>query len=302
MLMNKEAHEASKTIRVVINKKHKIKYSNIDNQEAIQYLEQLDVLEKLTENLPIEYSIGYYYVSIDKISIVGQSYYFITACFKAPECQNCKNILIDTATGLYNRNCWESIKSNISFYPKLQSFSLILIDIDNMKEINDMYGHLTGDKVIQIVGQAIKRSIRVENDLGIRYGGDEFIVLLSDQNDKAAGKVIERIREQIDKVAAIEGLNIQISAGVAYNDRLVNLEEMIEMADKNLYKEKDMKRGKKKQLEECNKLAKKIEEIRDKLNGKITKGDKILTSAEILELSQRLDKLIVEYLEWYEHK
>jgi len=300
--MNNEDYNTHNMIRVVINKRHKIKYSNIDEQEAIQYLEQLNVLDKLAEEMPVEYSIGYYYVTIDKTRIAGQGCYFITATFKAPECENCRNIQIDIATGLYNRNCWESIKSNISFYPKLQNFSLILIDIDNMKEINDIHGHLTGDKAIKIVGQAIKRSIRVESDLGIRYGGDEFIVLLANQNGKAAEKVIERIREQIDKVAASEGLDIQISAGVAYNDRTVDIEKIIEMADKNLYKEKEMKKGKKKQYDEYNNLIKEIEEIRKELDVKVNNEDKKLTSADILELSQRLDILIVKYLEWCERK
>ena len=70
-----------------------------------------------------------------------------------------------------------------------------------MKAINDVFGHLTGDRVIEIVGHAIKNNIREDRDIGIRYGGDEFIVLFANNCQDAAGKVIEKIRKDIDKRA-----------------------------------------------------------------------------------------------------
>lgn len=296
--MYRKDNKANKIIYIIVNEKWEIQSANIDNQVASQYLKELKVLDKLIKKLPVEYSLEDYDVYIDSIDIIGQVYYLITAILKYPQCKNCRDVLIDTATGLYNKKYLEQIKSGMMFYPSMQNFSLILIDIDDMKAINDELGHLTGDRVIEIVGQAIKNSIRKE-DLGIRYGGDEFIVLLSNQKDNKAEKVIDRIRREINKKAVKEELNIQISVGVAYSgDCSASLEDMIEMADKELYIEKSIKKEQKERNSKgSSDLLKELEDIRNKLNGKAIQENKILTSAEILELSQKLDKLIVRYLE-----
>jgi len=295
--MYRKDHEVSKIIHIIVNEKYEIQSANIDNQVASQYLKKLNVSDKLIEKLPAEYGLDDYNIFIDRINIAGKVYYQIIAIPKYPQCKNCRDMLIDTATGLYNKNYLEQIKSGVMICPRRQSFSLILIDIDNLKAVNDEFGHLMGDRVIEIVGQAIKNSIRKEWDLGIRYGGDEFIILLSNQRDNNAKKVISRIRQEINKMAVKEGMNIQISAGVAHSDCLVSLEDMIEMADKDLYIEKKIKKDKKERNGRSQDLLKELEEIRDKLNGKAIQNNKILTSAEILELSQKLDKLIVKYLE-----
>ncbi|SDW84309.1 diguanylate cyclase (GGDEF) domain-containing protein [Tepidimicrobium xylanilyticum] len=100
---------------------------------------------------------------------------------------------------------------------------------------------MAGDGVIKIVGQSIKRNIRKE-DLGIRYGGDEFLILLFNQDKRAAKKVIERIRKEINELNAGQRISIQISAGVAYYNSLINVGDIIKMADRDLYKEKQMKK------------------------------------------------------------
>lgn len=234
-------------------------------------------------------------MTINKIIIANQKYYVITIDSNN---YKCSKVLVDSVTGLYNRNYWKQINDgSIYHHPySKKDFSLIFIDIDNLKEINDTFRHLVGDKAIEIVGQAIKNSIRKE-DLGIRYGGDEFIILLFNQHKKAAKRVTERVRREIRKLAVEQGMNIQISVGIACTDCLVDLEDMIKMADKNLYKEKEKKKEQKGQNNKVNNLAKEIREIRDELNRKIDGKSKIFTSTEILELSQKLDKLIVNYLE-----
>jgi diguanylate cyclase (GGDEF)-like protein len=220
----------------------------------------------------------------------------ITAVLEYPECENCRKALTDAVTGLYNRNYWEQIISEVTLHPRTQNFSLILIDVDNLKEINDTYGHMAGDKAIEIVGQAIKKSIRKE-DAGLRYGGDEFIILLFNQDKKAAYKVIERIRREINESAAEQGMNIQISAGVAYYDSLRNMGDIIKMADRNLYKEKRVKKSKEKQnSEKLKHLLREIEKLRDELNKKVTQHDKGINNEETLKLSQKLDELITRYL------
>lgn len=292
--MHKERYGTEEIIQIVLNHENKIQYSSINNGEAYNYLKKLHIFDRLSESSYVQFSYGKRWVTINKIIIANQKYYVITIDSNN---YKCSKLLIDSVTGLYNRNYWQQINDG-SIYHHLYSkkdFSLIFIDIDNLKEINDTFGHLVGDKAIEIVGQAIKNSIRKE-DLGIRYGGDEFIILLFNQHKKAAKRVTERVRREIRKLAVEQGMNIQISAGIACTDCLVDLEDMIKMADKNLYREKEKKKEQKGQNNEVNNLAKEIREIRDELNRKIDGKSKIFTSTEILELSQKLDKLIVNYL------
>ena len=292
--MYKERYGTEEIIQIVLNHENKIQDSNINNGEAYNYLKKLHIFDRLSESSYVQFSYGKRWVTINKIIIANQKHYVITIDSNN---YKCSKLLTDSVTGLYNRNYWQQINDS-SIYHHLYSkkdFSLIFIDIDNLKEINDTFGHLVGDKAIEIVGQAIKNSIRKE-DLGIRYGGDEFIILLFNQHKKATKRVTERVRREIRKLAVEQGMNIQISAGIACTDCLVDLEDMIKMADKNLYREKEKKKEQKGQNNEVNNLAKEIREIRDELNRKIDGKSKIFTSTEILELSQKLDKLIVNYL------
>ena len=283
-------------IRIVLDKGYDIQYASIDNQNAIEYLEKLGALHRLSDDLPVEYDLEDYHVTIDEVNITGNMYYVITAVLRHPKCENCRKALTDAVTGLYNRNYWEQIISGATFQPRTQNFSLILIDVDNLKEINDTYGHIAGDKAIKIVAKAIKRSIRKE-DLGIRYGGDEFMILFNNQDNKAADKVIERIRKEINEIAAEHGMKIQISAGVACHDCLRDMEDIIKMADRDLYKEKQMKKSKERQNSEKLKyLLQEIEKLRDELNKKVTQEGKGINNEEALKLSQKLDELITRYL------
>lgn len=283
-------------IRIVLDKRYDIQYASIDNQNAIECLEKLEVLHRLSDDLPVEYDLEDYHVTIDEVNITGNMYYVITAVLEYPKCEDCRKALTDAVTGLYNRNYWEQIISDVTLHPRTQNFSLILIDVDNLKEINDNYGHMIGDKAIEIVAKAIKRSIRKE-DLGIRYGGDEFMILFNNQDNKAADKVIERIRREISELAAEHGMKIQISAGVACHDSLRDMEDIIKMADRDLYKEKQMKKSKERQNSEKLKyLLQEIEKLRDELNKKVTQEGKGINNEGALKLSQRLDELIVKHL------
>ena len=284
-------------IRIVLNKRHDIQYASIDNQNAIKYLEKLGDLYRLTDNFPIEYDLEDYNVTIDEVNITGKMYYVITAVLRHPKCKNCRKALTDAVTGLYNRNYWEQIISGATFQPRTQNFSLILIDVDNLKEINDTYGHIAGDKVIEIVGQAIKKCIRKE-DAGLRYGGDEFIILLFNQDKKAAYRVIERIRREINKLAAGQGMNIQISAGAAYyNSTKRNMGDLIKMADRDLYREKQMKKTKERHNSDKLKyLLMEMEKLRDELNKKVANGSKGINNEDTLKVSEKLDELITKYL------
>lgn len=116
----------------------------------------------------------------------------------------------DNLTGLFNQRYFyrkleeESYRANRQ---KGQVF-LILFDVDKFKAYNDTYGHLAGDKALQIVGKTIRESIRTHIDTGCRYGGDEFTIILPDINREQAIVVARRILNKLNEY------DIEISMGL----------------------------------------------------------------------------------------
>lgn len=124
---------------------------------------------------------------------------------------------------------------------KITNLTVILLDIDNFKKINDKYGHIIGDKALVLVANVIKNRLR-EIDLFARYGGEEFVILLLGANKISGYNIAEEIREKIASTPLIikgnKKLNITASFGVAELKREKNLRELIEKADKAMYKAK----------------------------------------------------------------
>lgn len=158
----------------------------------------------------------------------------------------------DKLTDTYNR--WyllERLKQISEKYKRLDTpFSIAIIDIDLFKDINDEFGHQAGDYVLKAFTDIIKKNIRSYDILG-RYGGEEFIIVLPGSKKKQASVLISRILKKITNTDFIydnQNITLQFSAGVADvcevgKDNL-DMEKLIELADKRLYKAKDMGRGK----------------------------------------------------------
>jgi diguanylate cyclase (GGDEF)-like protein len=120
------------------------------------------------------------------------------------------------------------------------NLSLIMCDIDYFKEVNDVYGHDAGDKVLIAVANLIKNTIRV-SDLPARWGGEEFLIVLPNANEKEAYAVAEKIRKNILDLIVEHGdinIDVTISLGVADIKRTKNVEELVKLADNYLYEAK----------------------------------------------------------------
>lgn len=153
-------------------------------------------------------------------------------------------VVRDHLTSVYNRRFVDErlpvdiVKATLAQQP----LSVIFIDIDNMKMINDVYGHAAGDVALKQVANAIGECVRTNMDWVARYGGDEFVVCLSNVGDDKARHIAEKIRRSIASIEMViqnEVVRITASLGVqsmSHSPRTA--EEMIRMADKKMYEEK----------------------------------------------------------------
>ncbi len=153
----------------------------------------------------------------------------------------------DGLTGVANRRYFVERVEEIFRHQKRRKFvfSLIVIDLDYFKNINDKYGHLVGDKVLQSVSSVINENIRSTDLIG-RYGGDEFVVLLIDYVERVSAETITLHCQKIDEIRSLfsehkieipQGfLSYSATFGVAmYEDGVNNFHALFEQADKALY-------------------------------------------------------------------
>lgn len=153
----------------------------------------------------------------------------------------------DYLTGLSNRRSFnERLEEELNRARRHKTeFSLLLCDLDNMKEINDKFGHLVGDKALQIVARIIEDNVR-QTDLVSRWGGDEFVVLLPETQFEGALNVGKKIAGLIKthKYPWMDKDNheLTISVGVACYPEFDSIVKLIQAADKLLYKKKENKK------------------------------------------------------------
>lgn len=146
----------------------------------------------------------------------------------------------DALTGLYNRRYFnDSLKKETKRSDRYGSFlSLILFDVDHFKKYNDTYGHPEGDKILCEIGRIIKSCIR-QTDLGCRYGGEEFAVILPQTSVKSAAAVAERIRKSVKAGTCDLNNGVTISAGISQYQSNQDIVEFIASSDIKLYKAKE---------------------------------------------------------------
>lgn len=145
----------------------------------------------------------------------------------------------DRLTNLWNRRyLYIRLGNKLKGLGKNNVLSLAIMDVDNFKSINDTFGHIFGDKVLKKVASVLQSSLR-KKDILVRWGGEEFIIILPETDLEGAKAVFDRIREKIETYDF--GCKITISGGIAFIDECIELDKLIEMADKALYKAKRSK-------------------------------------------------------------
>jgi diguanylate cyclase (GGDEF)-like protein len=148
-----------------------------------------------------------------------------------------KQAMTDALTGLYNHGYFQDrLDREIKLADRNNEVvSLILLDIDRMKKINDTHGHRSGDRVLSHVAALMLASVR-DVDVCARYGGEEFVVILPQCDRENATVVADRLRASVASKATNNGGQVTVSIGVAtYPSGAKSKDELVEMADRAMY-------------------------------------------------------------------
>ncbi|MDX1775268.1 MAG: diguanylate cyclase [Desulfobulbales bacterium] len=154
----------------------------------------------------------------------------------------------DGLTDLYNRRYFDSkiFEEARRAYRQNHELFLALLDVDNLKAINDKYGHPSGDKLLKSVGDIIKHCIREDVDWPFRYGGDEFCVILTQLSSQQALVTSQRFIEKFnEKKIPLTGLSIGLARFIRSRDKkwTDDIADLIKRADSALYKAKETGRN-----------------------------------------------------------
>lgn len=193
---------------------------------------------------------------IHGFSLIALQFITVTSCFSltiSASQQLAKKLAvqatIDSLTDIYNRRAFDelAVKEVFRAQREITPISLILMDIDLFKKVNDNYGHQVGDKVLQEFSLRLQRSLR-QYDILARYGGEEFVLLLPDSDSETATIIAEKLRTTIAYPIFLldDGTQLHITAsfGVATNQgEHIKWEQLMSLADKALYQAKESGRN-----------------------------------------------------------
>jgi diguanylate cyclase (GGDEF)-like protein len=192
-------------------------------------------LANIRENIPIIDD----YINTAKPEIVTKKLMYILE----------KSARTDGLTGLYNRKFLEELVQTIVAQAKRNSirYGILMIDIDYFKMVNDTHGHDVGDEAIRVIAQTLRENIR-SSDIAIRYGGEEFMILLYNCDDAYVTEIAEKIRvafsqKQISKNNITFSKTISIGASI-FPTQTENFWECVKYADISLYEAKNSGRNK----------------------------------------------------------
>jgi len=200
---------------------------NINDGEQVSFnVSNLDFVLKLSEFISMTVSNAILYEKTKKLSVT------------------------DGLTGISNRpNMEQALRSEFGRSMRYGApLSVVLLDVDHFKVVNDTYGHQKGDEILVAVASLLKKFCRA-NDIAARYGGEEFLMILPQSNAQGAFKIAERVREELMKLNFTgneSNFSVTTSCGVAELDRddMKNADQLISTADHALYEAKNGGRNK----------------------------------------------------------
>ena len=200
---------------------------NINDGEQVSFdVSNLDFVLKLSEFISMTVSNAILYEKTKKLSVT------------------------DGLTGISNRpNMEQTLRSEFERSMRYGApLSVVLLDVDHFKDVNDTYGHQKGDEILVAIASLLKKFCRA-NDIAARYGGEEFLMILPQSNAQGAFKIAERVREEIMKMSFVGNdskFSVTTSCGVAElnRDYMKNTDQLINVADNAMYEAKNSGRNK----------------------------------------------------------
>ncbi len=155
---------------------------------------------------------------------------------------------IDALTGLANRRELDAYLGQIQQGPPSTPLAIIMFDIDHFKLYNDRYGHPAGDECLRQVAATLRNSLRQGNDMVARFGGEEFVIVMTGANLHTAHRVAERMRQEVFELAIPHASSptaevITVSGGVAAADLDTDVQAILISADTALYQAKSAGRN-----------------------------------------------------------
>jgi diguanylate cyclase len=219
--VKKEISNASQNISETL-----IAQENLHLEDASNAYEEIEKLKKI--NLSLKMSLE---KAMRNIDLERQSLEKIKV-----------KVYRDSLTGLYLREYLQiKLKENLYYMERYgRIFSLFMIDVDDFKDINDKFGHQIGDNVLWQIGNLIKKNIR-SSDIPVRYGGDEFVILMPETDINSAKKVAEKFTDKMSKVIfkkKDEEFRVTFSIGLTCARKDDTLDSIMERVDAALYSSK----------------------------------------------------------------
>lgn len=243
-----EDEALGKPVRVIIPKKYHRKHENgmrrfikTGKAKLIGKVVEVEGVKKDCTLFPIEFSL---YASKSKKGFIFTAIIRDISERKYLE-KKLKDMAIrDSLTGMHNRHYFnEAIDREFERARRYRYFiSMMIIDVDKFKIINDNYGHAQGDLVLKGIAECLGKNLRA-SDMVIRYGGDEFLAVLPKVNGRYLRKVMEKVKKRVKEWSENLDFEFPVSisvGGYALNPdrKKKNVDEVLKEADKRLYKDK----------------------------------------------------------------
>ncbi|ODS34198.1 MAG: GGDEF domain protein [Candidatus Scalindua rubra] len=236
-MLNELAEDFGSITKDNTNFSSEIKDSMLHIEKAVELDEIKEIRKKIThETNSLRKTIA---KKQEKDSIIIESLTFKVKAMNEDLASAKEEIMIDGLTQIYNRKAFDK-KISEAFNKKSTKknpFTLVMVDIDYFKKINDEYGHTVGDEVLKKVAMTIKGSFRL-NDVSARYGGEEFVIMINSTDRQYAQDICERLRSDIENInfkIDNEAIPISVSVGIAFCKKSDTPETLLERADKSMY-------------------------------------------------------------------